>query len=186
MTKPLPTYQGKFCDTLPFGIKQPLLHSLKFNVFCVPSEEKVFVLCFNRKLFDSYSASRHTEGFLVWILEEGVPNDMLLEQDGASHYLHAAVRTVLPGSNDLTEMDWKSRLASTSRPPPSTDTRPVWFRLLWLHKGCCSTTTHYFAETSSQNTSCWAHCFTCHASKCVDSDTDTVLGYALCPVNSSA
>jgi hypothetical protein len=56
---------------------------------------------------------------------KGGPNDMLLEQDGASHYLHAAVRTVLPGSNDLTEMDWKSRLASTSWPPPSTDTTPV-------------------------------------------------------------
>lgn len=61
----------------------------------------------------------------MWILEEGVPNDMLPEQDEASHYLHAAVRTVLPGSNDLTEMDWKSRLGSTSRPPPSTDTSPV-------------------------------------------------------------
>jgi len=61
----------------------------------------------------------------MWILAEEGPNDMLLEQDGASHYLHAAARTVLPGSNDLTEMDWKSRLASTSWPPPSTDTTPV-------------------------------------------------------------
>jgi hypothetical protein len=61
----------------------------------------------------------------MWILAEEVPNDMLLEQDRASHYLHAAVRTVLPGSNDLNEMDWKSRLASTSWPPPSTDSTPV-------------------------------------------------------------
>lgn len=143
-----------FCDTLSSGIKQPVCtvgkcpirDSLKFNVFCVPSEQNVFVLCFNRKLFDSYSAPRNGEGFLMRILAEGVPNDMLLEQDRASHYLHAAVRTVLPGSNDLTEMDWKSRLASTSWPPPSTDTTPVWFRLLWLHKGCCSTTAHYFSK----------------------------------------
>jgi hypothetical protein len=103
-----------FCDTLSSGIKQlvctvgncPIRDSLKFDVFCAPSKEEVFLLCFNRKLSDSFSAPRHVEVFLVWILEEGGPNDILLEQDGASHYLRAAVRTVLPGSNDPTAMDW--------------------------------------------------------------------------------
>jgi hypothetical protein len=71
------------CSVVPWPLRHlppPIMDSLNFNVFYVPSEEKVFVLCFNRKLFDSYSAPRHVEGFLMWILAEGGPNDMLLSK----------------------------------------------------------------------------------------------------------
>jgi hypothetical protein len=103
-----------FCDTLSSGIKQPVCSvgecsirdCLKFDVFCAPSIEKALVLCFSRKLSDSFGAPRHVEVFLVLILEEWGPNDIPLVQEGASHYLQAAVRSVLPGSNDPTAIDW--------------------------------------------------------------------------------